>query len=206
MEQELSAIVASTPSGEVIPLEGRATRLAPPNRILTERLFVHAMTNEIPWPFVGSMTPTDFEESLWRGVLVQYAIESTRTGEQVGLLRADQANLFHRFAYISVFLLPEFKMRGWPLESLVFFANFLFKRFDLEHLYAEVAEVHLEQYRSGSGKFFEIEACFNDRLVVNGVRQNMYVLAVERDRALQLCASMIGRTTRHSMARVVTTG
>jgi hypothetical protein len=149
------------------------------------------------------MTPRDFEESLWRGVLVQYAIESTRTGEQVGLLRADQANLFSKYVYISMFLLPEFKMRGWPLESLLFFANFLFKRFDLAHLYAETAEVHLEQYRSGSGKFFEVEACFKNRVVINGVRQNLYVLTIERERALQLCEAMIGRTGRSSAPRVV---
>jgi hypothetical protein len=132
------------------------------------------------------MTPRDFDESLWQGVLCQFAIESVRTGEQVGLVRADRANLFHGYAFLSVTFLPEYRMRGWPVEGVALFASFLFTKFNLQNIYSEAAEVHLGQYKSGLGRYFEIEACFKGRLVLNGVRQNQYVLTHRRETSVPL--------------------
>jgi RimJ/RimL family protein N-acetyltransferase len=177
---------------DLIPLQGRRTRLVPPSPALWDRLYLLASTDEVQWPWL-TRTPRDFEESLWRGVISQFAIAHHRTGEQAGLVRADNAHLLHGYAFVSIYLLPEFQMRGWPMEGLVLFVNFLFRKFGLQNLYAEVTEDYLTQYGSGIGTSFEVEACFKNRLLVNGERQNQYILTLDRERALANGAEMIER-------------
>jgi hypothetical protein len=70
----MTAAVSSSPG---LPLRGRRVELVPPTRAFVEELFSLAARQEIPWQWRGPETPKSFDESLWEGVLVQYAIRDT---------------------------------------------------------------------------------------------------------------------------------
>jgi hypothetical protein len=172
-----------------IPLEGRYTRLRPLRPAFVEQLFELATTTQIPWQWQGPETPEAFRESLWHRVLVQFAVEDRRTGRGVGLLRADNANPVSGFAYLTMMIFPEFRMRAWPLEAAVLFGNYLFQRFNLQRLYAETTESYFEQFRSGAGQLFEVEG---------RLREDLYILTFTRERWLAEGVPAVERCTRRA--------
>lgn len=182
MREAMTGHSMGTPS-----MQGRYTRLSPVTPRFTEELYELAATNEIPWQWRHNPeTPDGFRESLWRGVLVQFAVRELRSGRDVALVRADNANLFFGHAYITMMMNPAFKMRAWPLEGALLFGDYLFTKFDLLQLYAETPASHFEQFKSGAGKFFDVEAQFRDRVLVNGRREDLYVLTFTRESWLKL--------------------
>lgn len=177
-----------------VPLQSRRTRLVPPDNVLVERLFLGAMVGEFPWLWRGApQTPAHFEGALWRDVVLQYAIEDRRTGEQIGLIGAHDLNRLHRYAYASFTLLPEYKRRIWPFEAVVLFANLLFTRLDLENIYAETTSSLYEDFRSGAGRFFTELVRFPGRLLVNGEREDLVVAGMSRDQWLTEGAPLLER-------------
>jgi hypothetical protein len=183
-----------------IPMQGRYTRLVPLSREFTEELFQLAAANRIPWQWHAPETPEAFQESLWRGVLVQYAVQDVRTGRSVAFVRADSANLFFGFAYITMMIHPDCRMKAWPLEGALLFGNYLFTKFNLEHLYAETTESYLQQFASGIGTQFEVEGRLRNRVVVNGRRKDLYILTFTRERWLAEGVPAVERATRRLRA------
>jgi RimJ/RimL family protein N-acetyltransferase len=181
---------------EPIPLAGRYTRLRPISPRFVDSLYELAVTERIPWQWQAVLRPDAFRESLWQGALAQFAIEERRTGRSVGYLRADNANLFDGYAYVSMILVPEFRMRAWPLEGAVLFGNYLFTKFELQRLYAESEASQLAQYRSAIGPMFEVEGCLKERVLVNGRREDVYILTYTRDRWLAQGSAALERALR----------
>ena len=178
----------------VLPMASRRTALAPVAPMFAEELYRCAVRGDIPWHWHGmSETPESFSESLWSGVLVQYSIQDRRSGRDIGLISAYNANVYHRFAYVTLLLMPEFRMRVWPLEGALLFANYLFVKYDMRNLYAESAEPYFHQFGTGDGSFFDVEAHYRDRLLVNGEGQDMYVLRISRDRWLDRGVELLER-------------
>jgi RimJ/RimL family protein N-acetyltransferase len=178
-----------------LPMTSRRTRLRPPAPQFIEELFELAATNQIPWSWQGPETPDGFRESFWAGVAVQFAIEDVRNGRSVGLLVAYNMNPFHQFCYISMFLHPDYRLRVWPLEGALLFANYLFTKFNMRNLYAETADPYFDQFRSGIGTFFEVEGRLRDRVVVNGETRDLYILTFKRDRWLEDGVPLLERCT-----------
>src|SRR5262245_35665894 len=188
-------------TAEDLPLRGRYTQLVPPPPQFLDELYEMAATNQIPWQWGGPETPDAFRESLWRGVLVMYAIQELRTGRCVGLLKAENANLYHGYAYMTMMIHPAYRMRVWPLEATILFGNYLFRKFNLHNLYAETASSYFAQFESGRGTAFEVEGCLRDRVLVNGHREDLYILTFKRERALTEWADGIARITEGVTAR-----
>jgi hypothetical protein len=181
-----------------IQLDGRYTRLRPLTAAFVDELYLLAATRQIPWQWHGPETPDGFRESLWRGVLVQFMVEERRTGRGVALLRADNANLFFGYAYLTMMVHPEFRMRAWPLEAAVLFGHYLFTKYNLQNLYAESATSHFEQFKSGVGKVFEVEGRLRDRVLVDGRREDLYILTFSRERWLTDGIKAVERCVGHA--------
>lgn len=176
------------------PRASRHVSLEPLGPEFADELYRLVSAGRLPWSWRGmSETPEGFAESLWSGVLVQYAVRDRRTGLDVGLATAYGANVFHRFAYVSYLLRPEHRMRVWPLEGALLFANLLFVRYDLRNLYAETADPHLDTFASGDGSFFEVEARLRDRLLVDGRPADLYLLRISRERWLERGVELLDR-------------
>lgn len=187
--------MTSEPVGET-PFRGRYTRLRPLTPQFVDELFELAATNLIPWQWRGPETPDAFRESLWHGVLVQFQVEDLRTGRPVAVVRADNANLFSGFAYLTMMLHPAIRMRAWPLEGAVLFGHYLFTKFGFQNLYAETPTSYFEQFKSGAGKLFDIEGRLRSRAVVNGRREDLYILTFTRERWLTDGIRAVERCTR----------
>jgi RimJ/RimL family protein N-acetyltransferase len=184
---------ASAAAPAPLPLTSRRTRLRPLGPQFLDELYERAVTGDIPWQWPGAETPEAFRESLWSGVLTQFAIEDRRSGRSVGLISASRANFHHGYCYLSLMLFPEFRMRMWPLEGAWLFGNYLFTRFNLRHIYAETPGPYFAQFRSGEGTLFDVEARFRDRVILNGEPHDLYVLAISRDRWLKRGVALLDR-------------
>jgi RimJ/RimL family protein N-acetyltransferase len=179
-----------------LPMVSRHTRLRPPTPPFLDELYELAATDQIPWIWnTPGETLEAFRQSLWQGVIVQHAIEDLRSGRSVGLLIAYNANIMHRYSYFSIVLLPEYRLRVWPLEGALLFVNYVFRRFNLRNLYAETIGPHFSQFKSGVGKFFEVEGQYRDRVVINGATHDLYVLTITRDRWLHECIPLLEHCT-----------
>jgi RimJ/RimL family protein N-acetyltransferase len=177
-----------------IPMVGRRTRLRSPSQVFLDELYDLAITNAIPWQWqTAAETPETFRTSLWQGVLAQLAIAELRSNREVGLMTAYRANLQDGYTYLSMTLLPEFRLRGWPLEGAILFTNYLFVKFNLRKVYAETSDSFISQFKSGVGTAFELEGHFADRLIVNGKPQDLYVLATSRERWLETGGRQVQR-------------
>jgi hypothetical protein len=179
----------------VTPLFGtRRTRLRPLRPEFVDHLFDLASTQAIDWPWhTGAETPESFSAGLWRDVLMQSAIEDVRSGQQVGLLTAFRANLFHGYAYMSAIVLPGFRLRMWPLEAGLIFVHNLFVKFNLRHVYAEVPEAGFRTIQSGAGSLFEVEGRLRGRLVVDSTIQDQFIISISRDRWLERWLPLVAR-------------
>lgn len=160
-------------------------------------MFLGAMNGEYPWLWRGlPETPPHFEEALWRDVLVQYAIEDKRTGQQIGLVGAYNANNFHRFAYVTLTLLDDYQRRVWPFEAIVLFGNILFTRYSLENVYAETTGELYEEFQSGAGRLFTEVGRFPGRLSLNDRREDLIVTGMSRAQWLDQGVPLLERCTR----------
>jgi RimJ/RimL family protein N-acetyltransferase len=186
----------ATNSPRDIPLETRRVRLLPPNGPFIDKLYLMAATNQIPWQWSGAESPESFRRSLWDNVLAQFAVIDAKTRAEVGIVRADNANLHHGFSHISMMLFPKYRLRAWPLEAALLFGNYLFQKFSLQNLYAETPASIFSQFRSGMGRHFEVEACFKNRLLTNGEREDLYVLTFTRDRWAEQGLPALERLTK----------
>ena len=163
-------------------LETRHTQIRPPSQQFIEELYHLACCGQIPWQWHGrGETPGSFQESLWNGIFVQFAIQDRRNGQGVGLISSYQANAHHGFAYVSMTLMPKYRLRVWPLEGALLFANYLFVKYNLRNLYAESAEANFMQFSSGEGEIFEVEGKLKGHLLVNGQPQDLYILRISRE-------------------------
>jgi RimJ/RimL family protein N-acetyltransferase len=187
---------AATAAGAT-PLTSRHVRLRPPTLRFIDTLYELASVGEIPWLWRGRReTPEGFRESVYADVLVQFAIEDRRSGDAVGLISAYDPNPHHGFAYVTLVLLPGYRFRVWPLEATILFSNYLFVRFNLRHLYGRSTEENFSQFRSGAGRYFEIEGCLRGHLIVNGEPQDLYLLTVTRERWRQVGLPLLDRIAR----------
>jgi RimJ/RimL family protein N-acetyltransferase len=181
----------------VLPTESRHTRLRPPRPAFVDELYLRASIGEFPWLWRGAPeTPQSFHDVLWRDVLVQFAIEDARRGEQIGLISAYGANVFHGYAYVSMVLMPDYQRRVWPFEAAALFGNYVFSRFNLANLYAESTDATYDQFRSGVGRLFTEVGRFPGRLLVNGERQDLIITGVSREQWETWGVPFVERCTR----------
>lgn len=76
------------------------------------------------------------------------------------------------------------------------FGHYLFTKFGFQNLYAETPTSYFEQFKSGAGKLFDIEGRLRSRAVVNGRREDLYILTFTRERWLTDGIRAVERCTR----------
>jgi RimJ/RimL family protein N-acetyltransferase len=98
-------------------------------------------------------------------------------------------DLRHRHASVGVAADPSVHGTGLALEGLGLFILDILRRFDLRKLYAEAISYNLPQYASGAGRWYDIEGCLTAHEYVDGEYWDVYVLAIDRHKFLELVAS-----------------
>jgi hypothetical protein len=159
--------------------EGRWVQLVPIEPKFTEAIWNLATSQEEVWPWRGRpLSPDALAESLRSDVLSQFAIVSRERQDFLGIVRAERANLFHGYAYLATYLVEAAQGKGWPMESMALFVDYLFRRFGLRKLYGESWE-HANDFGTMSD-YVQVEGCLKDHFTVNGVTHDVTVIALHR--------------------------
>lgn len=163
-----------------------------------EELYVRVAIGEVPWMWRGAPeTPQAFHDLIWSDVLVQFAIESLHDAEPVGLVTAYNSNLFHRFCHLRVVVPSQHRESPGPLEGTVVFLNYLFAKFGLRNVYAEVTGMGLGGFQSAEGALFSPVGTFEDRLVAQGGFDDLHLFSMSRAQWIEKGLPLFERATGH---------
>jgi RimJ/RimL family protein N-acetyltransferase len=175
--------VASGLAARQAPLVGRRVRL---RAVKTEDLdFLYALNTRpelgFRWRHGGEIpSPENFVAELWRGVFVQFVIESQRSEEPVGIVTALNWDGQNRVADVGMALAPEVSGIGWPIEAAVLFVNYLFVNFDLRKLYAISPQFNFVAVERTATKYGTIEGHLHDHHYYNGNHWDVAILSIDR--------------------------
>lgn len=175
------------------PMTSRHTLIQPPSYEFISRLYHLACQGEVPWVWSGGQrTLQEFRAALQTD-FVQFAIARRRDGLEVGLMSAYELDLFHGTAHVRFALLPQARLRVWPFEAAILFANYMFTKFNLRRLCGRSIDKNFVQLRSGGGQFFIVEGCLKGHFMIDGASQDMYLAAVDRERWTQIGKPLLAR-------------
>jgi len=168
-----------------IPLESSRVALRPVELNDYPALFKMTSRAEATyrWRFRGATpSPEDFRELLWRGVLGQFVIARRGAPGVVGLVTAYDVDFPNQTAHLAVLVDEEHRGRGWPLEGVVLFLNYLFEHWPFRKLYADALEFNATTYLSGAKRLFEVEGTLRKHEYYQERYWDLLVLAVYRER------------------------
>jgi RimJ/RimL family protein N-acetyltransferase len=177
---ELARVVDDPMTG---PVTGGPV-LQPPTQRDFDYLFqLHATGEHLVRYRLRGITPSPdaFHRLLWEGITAQFLVRSEQ-GAPVGLVSCFGADFRNRHAHIGVLGDPGWKKSGVLVAGAWQFIGYLFSEFDLRKLYAEVLQSNFEQLATGTGRLFEIEGRLSSHEYVAGRYEDVFVLALDRDR------------------------
>lgn len=133
------------------------------------------------WRFRGTTpSPEDFRSLLWRGVVGQFIIESRDSHVPVGLVTAFDADFPNGVVHLAVLLGSEAQGKGWPIEGVILFLDYIFSHWPFRKIYAESIAFNAATYLRGSRKLFTEEGCLRDHEYYRGRYWDVHVLALYR--------------------------
>lgn len=96
------------------------------------------------WRTMGaSVSPVEFRESLWAGVLVQHLAVDQRSGERVAWLICYDANHRHQHASFAVVAFPAYRASRALRDAIHLFIDYLFSTWPLRQVLVEVPEFNM---------------------------------------------------------------
>lgn len=131
------------------------------------------------WRLHGE-TPTmdQFLQILFREARATFVIESVHDSTTLGMVQLWAHDPMNRNGHITAFLHPSARGRGWPLEGLILFADYVFSAFALHKLYFETLATELAQFRSLIGTAVREEGHLRDHRWAFGRLVDCHVLAL----------------------------
>jgi acyl carrier protein len=176
---ELSARSA----GSDAPRRGGPTLHLPTQRDFEYLFDLHVRGDHLVRYRLRAVTPSpdSFHRLLWEGVTAQFVVRSG-SGDPVGLVSCFGADFRNRHAHIGVLGDPAWRNSGLIVAGAWQFITYLFEQFDLRKLYAEVLASNLVHLLTGVDRLFEVQGKLMDHEFLDGRYQDLYVLALDRDR------------------------
>jgi acyl carrier protein len=126
-------------------------------------------------------SPDAFHRLLWEGVVAQFLVRAD-SGAAVGLVSCFGADFRNRHAHIGVLGDPSWQQSGVLIAGAWKFVTYLFTHFDLRKIYAEVLSSNFGNLATGAGRLFCIEGRLSDHEYVEGRYEDLFVLALDRQR------------------------
>ena len=130
------------------------------------------------WRFRGA-TPQARRPS--PDTLLELLVVERATGHRVGLVAVYEADLADGHARLAAARLDQTARSPLMMLGLAMAVNYVFGCWALRKLYLDLPEYNLEQFASGMGRHFELEARLRDHLFYGGERWDQLVLAIHRD-------------------------
>jgi RimJ/RimL family protein N-acetyltransferase len=163
--------------------DGRFT-LRPVTADYINFLYELAISEEVGfrWRFRGAVPSQEtFRAGLWQGVLAQFVVTITTSGEPVGVVVAYNAESTQGIAYLAAAFTPQHLLTGFPVGVVDLFVRYIFQVWNLRKLYMETPEFNYELIASGAGRRFDIEGRLRDYSFYDGRFWDEYILAISRD-------------------------
>lgn len=126
-------------------------------------------------------TQDRFLQILFENARVTFAIERNTDRALLGMVQLWMHDPMNRNGHITSFLAPAARGRGWPIEGIVLFVDFVFAAFDLHKLYFESLEDEYLQYGSIVGPILREEGVLRDHTRVFGRWVDYHILALYED-------------------------
>ena len=124
------------------------------------------------------MSPQNFVESLWRGVVLQHVACRADTMEPVGVMALYDLSTVHRHGYLRAHSIPGAQVM---LESLGLFVDLCFRRFQLRKIYIESGESQFAQFASLVPDVIQIEGQLRSHIQVDGLVEDLVIGAIYHD-------------------------
>lgn len=128
----------------------------------------------------------EFAEHAWDDVLAQWVAVGNKSGAPKGMVILSSPNLLDGYAFVSVVATPEARGQGVMLEAAANCIDYTFLCWPLRKLCAEVMELNFESFRSGAGRYFEVEGCRRQQVYAAGRYRDVVQLAIFRDNWIRL--------------------
>ena len=139
-------------------------------------LFTDAGTR---WRLHGGVPPFDeFVKLLLQSAPATFAVQANDDGRVLGMVQLWNYNGMNRNGHITAFLDPAVRGRGWPLEGVLLFVEYVFPAFQLRKLYFESLETEVGQYGSIVGPILQVEALYREHQWCFGRLVDCHVLAL----------------------------
>lgn len=129
-----------------------------------------------------TVAPEQFAERLWSGVVAQFMIYALRDSMSLGLCAAYGADFRNGHIQIASLLAPEYRDRGWPLEGVVLFIEYLFHAYPVGKIYAEALEINAKTFGHGISAAFDLEGRLVGHDYIGGRHVDRLLFALHRDR------------------------
>jgi len=131
------------------------------------------------WRLQASTPSQDeFLRLIFENSRATFAIEKNDDHRVIGMVQLWMYDGLSRNGHITTFLVPWARGRGWPLESIILFVDYVFKGFNLHKLYFESLSPEFEQYGSIVGRILRPEGCLKDHKWVFGPLVDYHILAL----------------------------
>jgi len=165
------------------PVEGRYTYLRP---ILADdyeliRGVEMSAGNAITYRQRGaSLSPEQFNQSLWAGVVAQFMIVEIASNAPVGVVACYRPDYRNASAYFAGVVFPGYSS-GRPLEGIALFLDYVFKAYPFRKIYGESLEPNFAQFSSMVGTVAHVEGRLRSHEYYDGAYVDQVIIAIYRD-------------------------
>jgi hypothetical protein len=194
------------------PLEGVHAHLRPVTPRDYELIQALELSTELAfrWRFRGSTpSPEQWAQTLWRGVIAQYLVVSPGQQQPIGLVLAYNANFQDQYAYVAVARFESQTRSPVMILGFGIFIHYVFTCWPFRKLYLESSQYNYDQFASGMGRYFEVEARLRDHSFFGGQYWDQLTLAIYREPWMRLGKRLLavespagaGRARVHAQTR-----
>ena len=193
----------------VDPLRARRVRLRPladaDSAFLYELMSSPAAGGRVR--FAGATpSPDQIAATLWDSVLAQFVVESTSSGDPLGLVALTSPNFRDGWCYLSAVGLPSAQGSGLVAEGVLLGFDHAFRTWPFRKIYMEVSGTSYPAFRSGLGRFFVEEGRLTRHAFWDGEYVDLHILAVARETWAELAPDVLGRLRGRPAPRLAAVG
>lgn len=127
----------------------------------------------------------DLQRRLRRFIQSIFLIETLDAAEPVGLIYTYNANLIDRYAYLCVYLAPEYARRGFGPEASRLFGSYLFQYYGFRKLYAEIIAYNQGSLRLARWNGFVQEGCLKEHHWFGDRYWDVHILSITKEEFLR---------------------
>jgi RimJ/RimL family protein N-acetyltransferase len=122
----------------------------------------------------------DFARHAWDGVLGQWIVTTSGTGEPLGVVVVTSPDFRNGYAYLSVIAHPRVLGSGIMMDGVASVLEHVFACWPFRQLYFESTDDNYGQFASGLGRFFVEEGCRRAQCFSGNRYHDVHLLTLTR--------------------------